>query len=37
MRAYRIYEKMTGFYLGTVLLTTKELRNMERDFIIKEA
>ena len=37
MRTYKLFDKTTGFYIGTVTIHISEVRNFERDYIIKEA
>ena len=37
MRTYKLFDKATGSYIGTVTITISEMRNLEHDFIIKEA
>jgi len=35
---YRIYEKETGLYIGTIQVNEKEIRILEKDFhLVKEA
>ena len=37
MRKYKLFDKSTGFYIGTVTVNASEVRNLEHDYIVKEA
>lgn len=34
---YKIYDKISGLYVGTVKIEADEIRKIERDFIVKKA
>lgn len=34
MKEYKIYEKETGYYIGTIELYPEEVQNFEKEFII---
>lgn len=34
---YKLYDKTTGLYVGTVQIEADEIRKIERDFIVKKA
>ena len=35
MKEYRVYEKETGLYVGTIEVYPDEIRNLEKEFILK--
>lgn len=37
MKTYKLFDRITGFYIGTANIYISEVRNLERDFIVKEA
>ena len=32
---YKLYDKITGLYIGTIRIDATEIRKIERDFIVK--
>lgn len=33
---YKVYDKITGLYVGTIKINATEIRKVERDFIVKK-
>lgn len=36
MRTYKVYDKGTGLYVGTIEIRVDEVRDIERDFILRQ-
>lgn len=35
MRTYKIYDRATGFYIGTIEVYPDEVRKLEKEFILR--